>query len=245
LADFAPTPDHVAPDPKIIELVNELAKHPRIRAAVISGRRLDQVEKLIPVRGLPLAGTYGVELLLPNEERLDRVPYENVRPVLARIKPRWEELISDREGFFLEDKDWALAIHARYADGDVADEVLVNARRVASRTLEEASRDLFRVLGGHKFLEVGPALAHKGCTVDFLLDRHPWAGALLLYVGDDDKDEEAFDVIHAHEGIAIKVCEQPCDTKADGRLETPQEVRRWLATLGASLSDGGTSRSGR
>jgi hypothetical protein len=89
-----------------------------------------------------------------------------------------------------------------------------------------ASREAWIALG----------LAHKGCTVDFLLDRHPWAGALPLYVGDDDKGEEAFDVIHAHEGIAIKVCEQACGTKADGRLESPQEVRRWLATLGASLS---------
>jgi hypothetical protein len=35
------------------------------------------------------------------------------------VKPRWERLIADRDGFFLEDKGWALAIHARFAaDGE-------------------------------------------------------------------------------------------------------------------------------
>jgi len=50
-------------------------------------------------------------------------------------------------------------------------------------------------LGGHKFLEIGPTLAHKGRTVDYLLDRYPWPGALPIYLGDDDKDEKAFGVI--------------------------------------------------
>jgi trehalose-phosphatase len=84
------------------------------------------------------------------------------------------------------------------------------------------------VLGGHKFLEIGPALAHKGRTVAYLIDRYPWPDALPLYVGDDDKDEEAFEVIQARGGVAIKVCESPCQTRADGRLESPRDVRRWL-----------------
>jgi trehalose-6-phosphatase len=50
-------------------------------------------------------------------------------------------------------------------------------------------------------------------------------------VGDDDKDEEAFEVIRACGGIAILVSSEPRDTKADCRLESPQGVRRWLAAL--------------
>jgi trehalose-6-phosphatase len=54
---------------------------------------------------------------------------------------------------------------------------------------------------------------------------------LLLYVGDDDKDEEGFGVIHAHDGIAIKVCEPPCDTEADAYLASSEKVRRWLRSV--------------
>ena len=94
-----------------------------------------------------------------------------------------------------------------------------------------ASSDLFRLLGGHKFLEVGPRLAHKGQTVGYLLERYPWPEALPVYLGDDDKDEEAFDAIKAHGGMAVLVAREPRNTKADCRLESPQAVRQWLATL--------------
>lgn len=228
LSDFAPTPDQVDPDPEIERLVERLARHPRIRAAVVSGRRLNHVEKLVPVSGILLAGTYGVELRLPDGERVERVAYDDIRPVLEALKPRWERLLADREGFFLEDKDWALAIHAKFAADDEAEEVLPAAREMATEALDP---ELFRVLGGHKFLEIGPKLAHKGKTVDYLLDRCAWPDALPLYVGDDDKDEEAFGVIQAHGGLAIVVSEEPRETCADGRLESPPDVREWLSGL--------------
>jgi trehalose-phosphatase len=238
LADFAPTPEHVNPQPEVVTLITELAEHPAIRVTVISGRRLSHVEELVPVEGILLTGTYGVELRLPDGKHVDRVAYDEIRPVLGQIKPRWAQLIADRDGFFLEDKGWALAIHGKFAAEDEAEEVLEEARGVATAVARAGTHpDLFRILGGHKFLEIGPALAHKGKTVDYLLEWYPWPDALPLYVGDDDKDEEAFSVIHAHGGLAVKVCEQPCDTDADARLASPTAVRRWLATLPERLRD--------
>ncbi|MFQ5856421.1 MAG: trehalose-phosphatase [Anaerolineae bacterium] len=228
LADFAPTPDHVIPDREVVGLLTRLARHPRIRVAVVSGRRLSHVRALLPVSEILLAGSYGIELQTPEGKRINRVAYDTIRPALDALKPQWERLIADREGFFLEDKDWALALHARFADDDEAEEVLTAARRLSEGV---ASSELFRVLGGHKFLEVGPRLAHKGHTVDYLLDRYPWPGALPVYVGDDDKDEEAFGVIKARGGIAVVVARERRSTQADCRLESPQAVRRWLEAL--------------
>jgi trehalose-phosphatase len=147
---------------------------------------------------------------------------------LDALKPRWEQLIKGRAGFFLEDKGWALALHARYADENETDEVLAIAHRLAT---EVAYLGPFRLLGGHKFLEIGPELAHKGRTVDYLLEHYPWPGSLPVYVGDDDKDEEAFGVIKVREGVAILVGAGPRNTQADCRLESPQVVRQWLETL--------------
>jgi trehalose 6-phosphate phosphatase len=195
---------------------------------VISGRRLSHVQELIPVPGVLLAGTYGVELQMESGDRLDRVPYQTIRPPLDVLKPRWAALIAGREGFFLEDKGWALALHARFAtDGD-AEAVLGRARRAAEEAIPP---EPFRVLGGHKFLEVGPKLAHKGRTVEYLLERFPLPGALLVYLGDDDKDEEAFAVIKAHDGLAVLVTPHPRDTLADCRLGSPAAAREWLTAL--------------
>jgi trehalose-phosphatase len=215
----------VTPDPALVDLLARLVGHPRFRVALVSGRRLSHVEKLAPVEGVLLAGTYGIELRLPGGERVNRVPYESVRPPLETIKPQWAALVNGREGFFLEDKGWALALHARFAEKSEAEEVLAAARAIA----DGVPTDLFRVLGGHRFLEVGPQLAHKGRTVDYLLARYPWSDALPVYLGDDDKDEEAFGVIQAHGGIAVLVSGEPRETQADARLASPQAVRRWLA----------------
>ncbi|MFQ5812231.1 MAG: trehalose-phosphatase [Anaerolineae bacterium] len=234
LANFAPTPEHVNPDPELIELLTRLTEHPRIRIAVISGRRLSHVKALVPVPGILLAGTYGIELWTPEGKQINRVEYGAIRPALDALKPRWEQLIAGREGFFLEDKGWALALHARFADEDETEGTLAAARRMA---IEATSLKLFRVLGGHKFLEIGPRLAHKGKTVDYLLDRYPWPGALPVYLGDDDKDEEAFGVVKARGGIAVLVAPEPRDTRAGCRLESPPAVRRWLRTLPTHLGE--------
>ncbi|MGD8794412.1 MAG: trehalose-phosphatase [Anaerolineae bacterium] len=234
LADFAPTPEHVEPDPDLAQLVARLASQPRLRVAVISGRRLAHVRKLVPVAGILLAGTYGIEMLTPDGEHLDRLDYDAVRPLLDGIKPRWADLIAGRDGFFLEDKDWSLALHARFAADGEAESVLARARAAAEALIPPDGA--FRILGGHKFLEIGPRLAHKGRTLEYLFERDPWPGALPLYLGDDDKDEEAFGVIQAHGGLAIVVSPQPRPTRADYRLESPHDTRRWLRALLARLA---------
>lgn len=230
LSEFAPTPDHIDPDPALIALLTELARDPRIKMSVVSGRRLAHIQKLLPVPGALLAGTYGIEMQTPEGERIDRLDYDAIRPVLDALKPTWADLISEYEGFFLEDKGWALAIHGRRADEEeaVVDQVLETARRQAE---EAATKGPFRVLGGYKFVEIGPRLAHKGKAIDYLLGRYPWPDALIMYIGDDDKDEEAFDVIKKHGGLAILVASEPREANADFRLESPAVVRRWLRAL--------------
>ncbi len=209
-------------------MLTRLAQDPRFRISVVSGRRLSHVRSLLPVPGVLLAGTYGIELQTPEGEHINRVPYNVIRPTLDDLKPRWQHLIADRDGFFLEDKGWALALHARFAAEDEAERLLDEARHMAT---DVASSGPFRLLGGHKFLEIGPKLAHKGRAVEYLLERYPWCGALSVYVGDDDKDEEAFGVIKAHGGIAVLVASELRKTRADCRLESPQAVRQWLETL--------------
>ncbi len=225
LADFAPTPDVVEPDPRVIDLLTRLENQPLLRVSVISGRSLKHVEKLLPIHGLMLAGTYGIELYLPGGKHEQRLRLEAVRPALELIKPQWEKLIVDREGFFLEDKGWALALHARFASPEAAGPVLHAAREVASR---EADPGKYRILEGHRFLEVGSILANKGETVRYLVEHFPLAEALYLFMGDDDKDEEAFKMIEDLGGIAIVVAKTDRLTAANMRLETPQAALAWL-----------------
>ena len=228
LAEFAPTPDHVMPDRELIELVARLAQLEAVRVAVISGRKLSQIQALLPVPQILLAGTYGVEMQLPNGERLERIALAEVRPTLDQIKPRWAQLIAGRPGYFLEDKGWSLALHARFAEEAEAKDVLSLA---CVQALELFTPDRFRLLSGQRFLEIAPLSINKGATVDYILDRFAWSDALPVYVGDDDKDEEAFAAIKARHGLALVVAAQPRSTQADSRLDSPASVRQWLSEI--------------
>jgi trehalose 6-phosphate phosphatase len=230
LAEFAPTPDHIFVDAGLVRLLERLIKSPRVRIAVVSGRRLEHVRSLLPVDGMLIAGTYGIELVSAAGEKVEREAYSAVRPVLEALKPRWEALIAGHPGFYLEDKGWALAIHARMAEDKLAEKVLAAARQTAEelQAAPAPNTTAFRLLGGHKFQEIGPGVADKGQSVAFILEHYPFPGALPLFLGDDDKDERAFEVIKSRGGLAGVVAAQPRPTLADFRLASPLALRSWI-----------------
>lgn len=226
LANFAPTPADVLPDMDLIDLLSRLVKRPETRVAVISGRRLGHVQKLVPVPGVLLAGTYGVELQVWDGNRIDQVEYEKIRPTLEKIRPEWAGLIERKSGFYLEDKGYALAIHAAQAADEAAETILEQATQYVE---DEGISEPFRLLSGHKFLELVSKLANKGTTIRYLLDNFPWPGSTLIYFGDDDKDELAFEAINEAGGISIVVSDdEERQTAAEYQLRNPEEVRELL-----------------
>ena len=229
LADFAPTPDEIYPDQELIALLNTLIAHPVIQPVVISGRRLAHIQKLVPLPGILLAGTYGIEIQHPAGNLLNRVNFETIRPPLDELKRYWLDLIHPYPEIFLEDKGWSLALHAKDLEADTAKDVLQRASTFVQEDGFPAGN--YRVMSGHRFLEVAPCLANKGSTVRYLLKEQPLAGALPVYIGDDDKDEEAFLVIHEFSGVTVKVETRPAVSTAQVYLKSPRAVRQFLAWL--------------
>jgi trehalose 6-phosphate phosphatase len=225
LAEFAPTPDDIAPDPQITALLTELAQKPDLRVAIVSGRRLEDIRRLIPVPGVWLGGTYGVEILAPDGELIRLLDFEAIRPPVEGLRRRWTALLFGLDGFHLEDKGWSVAIHANRADTATAQAVLAEARRMAEGALDSTT---FQVLAERRFLEVCPIDADKGRAVETLLSRASWPSALVVYIGDDEKDERAFRKVKACGGVSIRVAASSSQGSADCALATPTAVRRWL-----------------
>ena len=235
LADFSDHPDQVEPLPEVIGLLTALRDNSDIQIAVLSGRRLAHLKRLLPVDGILLAGTYGLEIQKEDGSQHFRLDYGQVRPALEALKPAWLGLIDDHEEIILEDKGWSLALHARFVNDDLAAEVLKMAQTAA---VEQLDAQEFLVVPGHKFLEAGPRLANKRDGVSYLLEIDPPKEESLLYLGDDDKDEAAFRVIQSRGGAAIRVCSnvinQPIE---DWRLADPQSARAWLKGLPVLLGN--------
>lgn len=231
LVEFTRSPDILKPDSKLIGLIRRLAEKKRLRLAIVSGRRLKDIQTLLPVDGIYIAGTYGIEVQTPEGERIHREDYALIRPYLDSLKPNWEEIINGRKGFFLEDKGWALAVHARFAAEKEATRVISSLQQTLDQDLITSE---YRLIKRQKFLELGSAKAHKGKTVSFLLNSFPIPGARLVYIGDDDNDAEAFETIHAFGGAAISVAQYfgyIRSTGGDYVMKSPKAVRKWLENL--------------
>jgi len=228
LAPFAPTPDDVLPDDRVIGLISKLADSSNIRVSIVSGRHLGHIRKLIPLPNILLAGTYGVEMQLADGREVHQIAYDSIRPTLDSLKPRWQGLIEGKDGFYLEDKGWSLAIHARRADEREGERVLDAAEKMLT---QEILGEYLQKIQSFRFLEIGPHNADKGHALRYLFDHFHWADAIPIYIGDDDKDEEAFQAINEHNGQSILVAKEPRETQAKYILESPAEVHHWLKGL--------------
>jgi len=231
LADFSPLPGLVEPQPELTELMLQLVANPRFRVMIISGRQLKSIQEIFPIPGIFLAGMYGVEIQTPDEETIRRGEYKNVRPFLDRLRPEWEKLIAGRRDFFLEDKNWSLAMHTRTLESKEAEHIFSAARQAANGSAPE---NQFRWFGDRRYLEIAPIQAHKGKTVEYLLNNFPLAEVRPVYIGDDVIDQEAFEIVHASEGVNIQVANPASPLQlagADYLLNSPHEVRQWLKSL--------------
>ncbi len=228
LADFAPAPDVLLPDMELISLMKRLVNSKGILPAIISGRKLQHIEKLLPVQGLMLAGTYGLEIKLPNDQYWSALDYQQIRPIIERIFPLWNKLVENNANFHLEDKGWSIALHGRFASDTEVDKVMSTAHQLVEDLQPDAR---FRFFEGDRFLEYAPLAASKKTAAKWILDCQTPKDAIAVYIGDDDKDEDAFDIAIKSGGYAVLVSESARQTRAQVCLKNPTETRFWLNKL--------------
>ena len=228
LADFAPSPDVVLPDVKLIALMDRLVNAKGILPAIISGRKLAHIAKLLPVKGLLLAGSYGIEMQLPDGQFRSALEFQEIRPKIELILPLWTKLIENKKDFYLEDKGWSLALHCRYANEIEVKEVMDKAHKVVS---DQKPDPRFQFFEGYHFLEYAPRLASKRSATQWIIDNLTPKDAMVIFIGDDDKDEDAFSVVKKSGGFAIRIVANFCKTQAQFCLKTPDAARNWLTEL--------------
>jgi trehalose 6-phosphate phosphatase len=215
LVDIAGTPDAVVVDPLIAGLLTALGTRLGGRLALISGRAIDTLVALIPVPGLAISGSHGVETLWSDGRRDGPGRAAGLDDAIAAIR----SFAGDREGLLVEEKPFGVALHYR---GDPAAES-------AARTLIEelAGRTGLDVQTGKMVVELRPAGIDKGDALHRLQAAAPFAGHAPVFVGDDDTDEAAFRAAADHGGYGVLVGPARA-TAARYRLDDVRAVHRWL-----------------
>lgn len=227
ILSFADTPNGVAPSQRVRRVLRRLATCLGGAVALISGRNVENLDRLFAPLRLPSAGLHGLE----RRDAGGGLHVLGEIQALEHLRLPFADLAASRKGVMLEDKGRALAVHYRMAP-DQAESI---RQRVEDLVLPSA-RDL-RIIHGKMVSEVKPRHADKGSAIQAFMSEAPFAGRVPVFIGDDVTDEDGFAVVNALDGYAIRVGRES-GTVARYRLADVDQAVAWLETLPSKIRAG-------
>jgi len=175
--------------PEVKELLERLSALPDVTVAMISGRELANIRKMVGVKGLIYAGTHGMEIRGPKGMASIKRLEDKERRSLQNAWHALDEGTKNLTGTFAEKKKMALAAHYRNAPKGVP-------AALAKLAADTAGKNNLRMKKGKKVFELLPHGARdKGGALAWIreeLTRLHGTRPLAIYIGDDLTDEDAF-----------------------------------------------------
>jgi trehalose 6-phosphate phosphatase len=227
LLEFADDPAAVVVRPTLRQLLHRLHDTLEGALALVSGRRVGDLDRLFGAPHWTIAGLHGYELRRDDgshrEIAIDPAHASRMRSAVAALAARLA-------GVELEDKQAAIALHCRRAPRQLA-----ALQRAAHALIAELPG--YELQLGNQVVEFKPAGMDKGIAVTELLALPPFAGRMPVYLGDDLTDEHAFATSNRADGISIRVGDRT-PTLAQFTLPDPAAVQAWLARVENALTHG-------
>jgi trehalose 6-phosphate phosphatase len=219
LLEVAATPESVYVSEGLKILLNELSERLGGALALISGRTIEDLDRLFAPLRFCASGVHGAERREANG-RLVRaaLEHDDLREAHAELMG----FVRAHDGLLLEDKSFALALHYRLAPH------LEEAAHELMRATLERLGSKYLLQPGKRVLEIRPAAWSKGTAVRSFLQEAPFAGRAPIYIGDDVTDEHAFEAVNELQGLSVRVGDAVA-TRARFRLPTVTDVHKWLS----------------
>ncbi len=193
LAPITARPQDVAPDPRRTSLLEQLIHRLDGRLAVVSGRTLEDIDRILEGCVVPVAAVHGLVLRDPD----GRVTATPAHPGLTRAAQALQAFAARDCGLIVEEKGLSAALHFRQA-AHHGEDARTCAREIAVRTgLALQEGDMVEELR-----TPGPS---KGDSVRAFMALPPFAGATPVFVGDDATDEDGFEAAQALGGMGVAV----------------------------------------
>ena len=184
--------------------------------AIVSGRTVADVDRLLSPHVLAVAGIHGLERRSAAGE-ISRAAVS--LDWMDSARDAMERFVESHPGLLLENKGVSLALHYRNRP-----ELESTVRHfVAGLDLPVAAERL----QGRKVMEVKPRQMNKGTAIRAYMSERPFAGRTPVFAGDDVTDESGFVVVNELGGISIKVGDGA--TAATWSLPSVAHVLGWLA----------------
>ncbi len=215
LAPIAPVPADVGPDTARNALLARVRAFLDGRLAVVSGRPVADVDRILGGGVAAVAGTHGLERRTVLGETRSMPPH----PGLARARTAFAALADAQKDLLMEDKKLSVALHYRRVPR-AEEEIRALGRRLAEATglsLQE----------GSMVMELRTPGADKGDAIAAFMNEAPFKGARPIFVGDDLTDEHGFEYVEGAGGAGVLVG-PPRETHASRGLADVDAVLAWL-----------------
>lgn len=220
LLNLAETPEAVEVSDHLRDVLTRLRPTFRGAVALISGRRIEDLDRLFAPLQLPAAGLHGLE----HRDTQGNVRLLGETEMLSPLRGPLREFSAKHDGVLLEDKGRTLALHYRQAP-----HMESQSRRLVAN-LAGRHADNLLVIDGKMVLEIKPRLSDKGAALRSFLDECPFRGRCPVFIGDDVTDEDAFRAVNGLGGYSIRVGDAG-DSLAHWQLADVSAVIGWLETL--------------
>lgn len=225
LAPIATRPQDVGRDPDRTRRLKRLSAGLDGRLAVISGRTLADVDRILDNSVAAVAAVHGLVF----RESWTKVYETAPHPALRFAVDRLQTWAASDPRLLLEDKGSSVALHFRMAPGYAA-----AARILVQRLADETG--LFRQ-SGDMVEELRTPGADKGDAIRRFMQQDTFAGTTPIFVGDDATDEHGFAEVTRLGGFGVLVG-RPRRTHARFGLRNVGDVAAWLEAASLARSDG-------
>jgi len=225
LLHIAEAPDAVASDRATLELLCAAHRATGGATALITGRRIADVDRLFAPLVLPVAGLHGFER---RDARGALHRHAGPQPEIDAARAQLAAFAAGHRGVLVEDKEFTLAAHYRRAP------LVESTLGALVERLAAESGGALAVQRGKMVFELRPAGKDKGTAIVEFLEETPFRGRTPVFVGDDLTDEYGFRIVNGRGGLSVKVGGGP--TGAAVRLSGVDAVRGWLERLVAAAN---------
>jgi trehalose 6-phosphate phosphatase len=180
---------------------------------VITGRaRADAIGRLRDIERCRVVGNHGAE-----PSRHEQAVRRRVQQWLPVLKAQ----LSGRQGVVIEDKGLSVAVHYRQARERNSTRLAILA---AARSLKAA-----RLVGGKLVVNLlVPDAPHKGLALE--RERAHFGCDTVIYVGDDETDEDVFQIDRPGQLLSIRVGRKQASA-APYYIRNQAQIDRLLETL--------------
>ena len=121
-------PEQAVLSEEIKILLMTLKKNPKFLLAIVSGRSLKDIRKLVGLKKIYYVGNHGLEIFTPRKGT-KHIISEEIFQELSRIRNRLNSQLKDVDGIQLEDKGCILTLHYRNVDPQKVPPILMALKK--------------------------------------------------------------------------------------------------------------------